>query len=173
MNDLAQTGTFGITNNADGTQNFNPTILVRRRDMARYIVKARGEAASTGCDPLRLRFTDVLCSDPDWGWIEKFAADQITQGCGTQLFCPANNVSRGEMAVFIEKGLNHTGSTTLCDAGHPPHFTDVPCNHTYWKWIQRLYEDGVTDGCAASTYCPQSTVTRAEMAKFISRAWNY
>jgi hypothetical protein len=115
----------------------------------------------------------VPCSDADWGWIERFAADGITQGCGVKLFCPASNMSRGEMAVFLEKALNHTGSVTLCDAQHPPHFADVPCNHIYWKWIQQLYEEGITDGCTASTYCPNDTVKRSEMAKFIGKAWQY
>jgi hypothetical protein len=171
MSDVVTSGTFGITTNGDGTQMFNPTQLVRRRDMARFIVRARGEAQASNCSS-PTRFADVPCTDPDWGWIEKFAADGISQGCATG-FCPDNNNTRGEMAVFIEKGLNHTGSTTLCDAGHPPHFSDVPCTHIYWKWIQELFEDGITSGCGQTTFCPDNSVMRSEMAKFIGKAWNY
>jgi hypothetical protein len=178
MNDVVTLpNTKGINTNADGTQVFNPTVLVLRRDMARFIVRARGESpvAQSGCNPNSLQFTDVPCTDLDWGWIERFGLDGITQGCGTALFCPGNNVSRGEMAKFIGKGLNHTGSTTLCDATHPPHFDDVPCDHLFWKWIQEFYEDGITDGCGGSPpdYCPDNNIQRLEMAKFIGKGWQY
>ncbi|MBI3161559.1 MAG: S-layer homology domain-containing protein [Chloroflexi bacterium] len=53
----------------------------------------------------------------------------------------------------------------------PTTFTDVP--ESYWAhdFIERLYNAGITGGCSASPlmYCPEATVTRAQMAIFILR----
>jgi Leucine-rich repeat (LRR) protein len=50
-------------------------------------------------------------------------------------------------------------------------FGDVP--ETYWAWsfIERLYASRITSGCSAVPlmYCPEETVTRAEMAVFLER----
>jgi len=50
-------------------------------------------------------------------------------------------------------------------------FADVPS--TYWAWseIERLYAAGFTSGCSTNplAYCPERSVTRAEMAVFIER----
>jgi hypothetical protein len=36
--------------------------------------------------------------------------------------------------------------------------------------IQRLYDAGITTGCNATSYCPDSTVTRAQMGTFLARS---
>jgi Leucine-rich repeat (LRR) protein len=48
-------------------------------------------------------------------------------------------------------------------------FEDVPETHWAYDWIDRLYNAGVTSGCSQSPplYCPEQSVTRAEMAKFL------
>src|SRR5262249_25844668 len=38
------------------------------------------------------------------------------------------------------------------------------------KWIQKMWELGVTNGCGPQAYCPESPVTRGQMAVFIIRA---
>ena len=50
-------------------------------------------------------------------------------------------------------------------------FSDVPL--TYWasNFIHRLYTSGITGGCSTSPlmYCPETSVTRAQMAVFLLR----
>jgi len=48
-------------------------------------------------------------------------------------------------------------------------FADVPTWYWAYDWIERLYQSGITGGCATNPlrYCPDKNVTRAEMAKFI------
>ncbi len=50
-------------------------------------------------------------------------------------------------------------------------FDDVPNGHWAWSWIERLYNAGITSGCGISPliYCPENSVTRAQMAIFILR----
>jgi hypothetical protein len=49
---------------------------------------------------------------------------------------------------------------------------DVPSNYWALSFIERLYSAGITGGCSASPlkYCPEDTVTRAQMAIFLLRA---
>jgi len=52
-------------------------------------------------------FEDVPCT-PGTGfsdWIEQLVAEAITGGCSVSpaLYCPGSAVTRGQMAVFLEK----------------------------------------------------------------------
>jgi len=49
-------------------------------------------------------------------------------------------------------------------------FTDVPKNHTFYSFIERILHNGVTTGCTPTTYCPDDFVFRLQMAVFIARA---
>jgi hypothetical protein len=49
-------------------------------------------------------------------------------------------------------------------------FQDVPPTHTFWRWIQAMYNAGVTSGCGAGVYCPAAAVTRDQMSIFLLRA---
>ena len=48
-----------------------------------------------------------------------------------------------------------------------PRFTDVPCSSPYAPWINELALRGVTGGCTGGNYCPDSAVTRDQMAVFL------
>ena len=50
-------------------------------------------------------FNDVPSGHPFYQYIEALAASGITGGCGTGIYCPNNNVTRGQMAVFLAKAL--------------------------------------------------------------------
>jgi hypothetical protein len=56
-----------------------------------------------------------------------------------------------------------------------PTFQDVQTDYWAWEFIERLANAGVTAGCQISPdrlYCPDATVTRAEMAVFLLRGKN-
>jgi DNA-binding beta-propeller fold protein YncE len=57
-------------------------------------------------------FADVTCSTFYDAWIEQFARDGITAGCGGGNYCPNDNVTRAQMAVFIEAAMHGTASWT-------------------------------------------------------------
>ncbi len=50
-------------------------------------------------------FNDVPTSNPFFQYVEALAASGITGGCGSGNYCPDNPVTRGQMAVFLAKGL--------------------------------------------------------------------
>ena len=51
-------------------------------------------------------------------------------------------------------------------------FGDVPTNHSFFPFIEALVKAGITSGCLAGNppnYCPDTAVTRGQMAVFLSR----
>ncbi|MGH9364188.1 MAG: S-layer homology domain-containing protein, partial [Thermoanaerobaculia bacterium] len=49
-------------------------------------------------------------------------------------------------------------------------FLDVPDSSTYANFIYGLVGAGITAGCGGGNYCPDASVTRAQMAVFIEKA---
>ncbi|HEX4960346.1 MAG TPA: ELWxxDGT repeat protein [Thermoanaerobaculia bacterium] len=113
-------------------------------------------------------FGDVPTDYWSWSFIEAIAAAGLTGGCAQGLYCPANPVSRGEMAVFLERGIR--GAQFAPPPATGTVFTDVPASYWSAAWIEQLAADGITRGCAAGQFCPDSAVNRAEMAVFLLRA---
>ena len=48
-------------------------------------------------------------------------------------------------------------------------FLDVPPSYLFARPIERLRRTGITTGCGGGKYCPEDSVTRAQMAVFILR----
>jgi hypothetical protein len=49
-------------------------------------------------------------------------------------------------------------------------FNDVPTTHPQFRFVEALVAAGVTGGCGAGLYCPDSPLTRGQMAVFLSVA---
>ncbi len=49
-----------------------------------------------------------------------------------------------------------------------PYFNDVPVTHTFFKYVQKLKDDGIT--AVSGIYGVDNEVTRGQMAAFIIRA---
>ena len=111
-------------------------------------------------------FTDVNLNMQFYPYIEAIYAAGITTGYGDGTFRPYDPVNRGQMVAFIARALE------LPDAGDPnnPSFTDVPSGMQFFGYIEAIYADGITTGYGDNTYRPYDTVTRGQMAAFLSRA---
>jgi len=55
--------------------------------------------------PVTATFSDVPPDHPFYQFIEALAKSGITGGCGGGNFCPSQPLTRGQMAVFLAKGL--------------------------------------------------------------------
>ena len=146
-----------------------PENTVTRAQMAVFLEK--GIKGSTFAAPnVAPTFNDTV---GHWAedWIEALRSDGITGGCGTNLYCPEDPVTRAQMAIFLLKakyGMSYTPPAVGSSTG----FTDVPTTHWAAPWIKQLAAEGITGGCGTGTYCPESPVTRAQMAVFLVRTFN-
>lgn len=50
-------------------------------------------------------------------------------------------------------------------------FADVSPSHARYREIETMLHKGVDAGCTPSTYCPDRTITRAQAATFVARAY--
>jgi uncharacterized repeat protein (TIGR01451 family) len=161
----------GITSGCGGG-NYCPDAGVTREQMAAFILRARGEFNPPV--PGSQRFNDVPPSNPFYSFIDRIADLQITAGCSTSppLYCPSGAVSREQMAAFIIRALHDPGYTPP-----PPgsqRFNDVPPSSPFYGFIEEMAVRNITSGCSAipPLYCPSDTVTRAQMAAFLLKAFN-
>lgn len=102
------------------------------------------------------------------GSIEAIYAENITVGCDERgiRFCPDDPITRGEVAVFLARALNLAASGT-------DHFVDDN-NSVFEGGINRIADANITLGCnppSFTRFCPDRTLTRAEMATLLVRAF--
>ena len=143
-----------------------PLEPVTRGQMAAFLVRALGLTDNGGgnnfIDDDGLIFEDHIA---------RLAAAGITKGCNppaNDRFCPHAFVTRGQMAAFLVRALG------LTDSGAGDFFVDDD-GTVFEPSIDRLAVAGVTAGCnppANDRYCPDSLVTRDQMATFLARALN-
>ena len=100
-------------------------------------------------------FTDVPPSAYYFDAANLLSGEKVTAGCGTGLYCPTQNVTRAQMAIFIVRTAMGGGPNADNFTYSPaPHFTDVPANAFGFQWIQKMYELGITAGCVGYSTAP-------------------
>ena len=132
-------------------------------------------------------FTDVPRSNPFYKKIETLLHRGVTSGCGPTEFCPGQDVSRGQIAVFVAKKLagsaaNIPSAGVVAFQPYPPYpaydckeggtsvFTDVAPTDMFCKHIHYIAAINVDRGCGPSLYCPSRILSRLEMATFVANA---
>ena len=102
--------------------------------------------------------------------VSELARSGVFAGTGCRAgFCPDKALDRKTMAVWVVRVL--TG-------GNPPpiassRFDDIDSDGFYAPFVEQMAELGVTRGCGnGSGFCPDDTVTRAQMAAFLVRAYH-
>jgi hypothetical protein len=111
--------------------------LLRGMHGSSYAPPAVG--ASTG-------FTDVPVGYWAAAWIKQLAAEGITSGCGTGVYCPDATVTRAQMAIFLLRSKHGLVYTPPAATGV---FTDVPVGYWADRWIEQLAAEAITSGCGA------------------------
>jgi len=119
-------------------------------------------------DALPMAFLDVPNTNFAYDFIETLALSGVTGGCGGGNYCPDDSVTRAQMAVFLERGMRGSGYSPPAASGTV--FGDVGAGDFAAAWIEQLFADGITGGCGGGNYCPNDSVTRAQMAVFLLRA---
>ncbi len=88
----------------------------------------------------------------------------ITNGVNETHFNPAGNCTRGQMVTFLYRWK---GKPEVKDTENP--FTDVKEGTYYYNAVLWAVENGITRGMSASTFEPDSMVTRGQAVTFLHR----
>jgi streptogramin lyase len=113
-------------------------------------------------------FPDVPTSHQFYRFVENLFHNGVTGGCGLGNYCPSSSVTRAQMAVFLLKGK--FGSTHVCPPATGAVFNDVGSGDFAAAWIESLAGFKITGGCGGGNYCPNDSVTRAQMAAFLLKS---
>jgi hypothetical protein len=161
----------GITSGC-GSGRYCPTDLVRRDQMAVFLLRGKHGGAYQPPPATGAVFSDVSIATPFARWIEQLGMEGVTGGCGLGSpppYCPSDVVTRDQMAVFLLRSKH--GSAFLPPAATGTVFADVHADTFLARWMEQMKTDGLSSGCGAGNYCPSGTVTRGEMAAFIKRTF--
>ena len=110
-------------------------------------------------------FTDVPPSHTFYQYIETARRDNIIGGYSDGTFRPFANVTRGQLAKIAVESAGMADLST-----NTPSFTDVPTNHTFYKYIETAYANGILSGYSDGTFRPNNDATRGQVAKIIDLA---
>jgi Bacterial Ig domain/Putative Ig domain/S-layer homology domain len=157
----------GITQgcNPPANTHFCPNDFVTRGQMAAFLVRAFGYTDNGGGN----LFTDDNGNIFE-NAIDKLATAGVTVGCNPPAnthFCPNLRVTRGQMAAFLVRAFH------LTNAGKGNLFIDDN-GSVFEHAIDILGTAKITLGCNPPTnnkFCPNSNVTRGQMAAFLKRAF--
>ena len=104
--------------------------------------------------------------------LDALAAQGVLAGmeCGEGLVCPGEPLKRWEMAVWLVRALDGAEPAPVATE----RFSDVDYDVWSAPFVERLFDMGITVGCGREPrqYCPYRSVTRAQMATFLTRAFD-
>lgn len=112
---------------------------------------------------------DVRCTGP---LSYTFHGTADVDGDGTpehvaHRFFASFNQTDGTLAIG---GVRITWHRQVSPPPATPTFGDVPTSHPFFQYVEALAASGITAGCGGGDYCPDSPVTRGQMAVFLAKA---
>ncbi len=126
-------------------------------------------------------FDDVSQDSVHFEAVETLKQRCVTQGCGDgSEFCGDDNLSRAHAAVFISRAFNLEDSNACAQPGgcepaplfgtDDSVFSDFPTDQLGYEETELLYNEGITNGCTETEFCPDCPTHRRAMVIFLVRA---
>ncbi len=179
---------YGITKGTSATT-YSPDDPVIREHMALFLIRlAKRVGIRVPAPRSTTSFTDVAdLSQGSRDAISQLALLGITQGATLTTYAPARHVSRGEMALFLQRLMDLMDPLTdgSTEYGYIPDDVDDNINNVdvespfrdledesvmVFDAVTHLYELGIASGYLGSDrfYSPREDMSRAVMAEFMA-----
>ena len=142
-----------------GEGKYGPELELQRDWAAKIIAQAAGLTVLATDKP---SFSDAQTGEFA-GYIAALEKANIVDGYPDGTFNPTGKITRAELSKLIVKAFNLPTSTLTND------FTDIT-NNFFATYINDLAAYGISNGKTATTYAPNDTVTREQIASFVVRA---
>lgn len=143
----------------DGT--FKPMAHVTRGQAAKMISLIVGLDTAQVKNPM---FNDVAISSEYYGPIAALVEAGVVTGYEDKTFRPSKPVTRAQMAKMIHLAFELKDA----EVAESP-FIDVEKEDWFANYVESLRVHKITTGTTASTYSPNTFVTRGQLASFVSR----
>ncbi|MGG3005710.1 S-layer homology domain-containing protein [Geobacillus stearothermophilus] len=163
QNEINQLVELGIIQGyPDGT--FRPNNPITRLQAVTMIVREMKLNTSNRPDP---KFKDVKKGMPGYDIIAAAVDEGIVDGKSNGTFAPYELLTRAQMAKILVKAYKLKSKDS-----HFKEFKDVPSKHWAYSYIGILASNNITKGYSNGTFKPDSYITRAHFAVFLSRYIN-
>jgi hypothetical protein len=157
---------------------FCPEQNMNRAQSAVFLLRSKYGGNYILPSPPYSTFKDNFSSGP-WAqpWAQGLYNAGMTAGCslsGPLLFCPWDNTTRAQLAVF---GLRMKfGDSYPLPPATGTVFADMPAGHWATGWAEQAYANGLILACGTQggkpMFCPDSLVSRASASFTIVKAKN-
>jgi len=157
---------WGLTEGRTGTA-YAPAAQVSRAQLAAMLARQLEVAQALPGEVPAAGFTDtaghLFATE-----IDALAALGIVTGRTQSSFAPDEPVTRAQLASMVSRLFERGYELPLVDGPLP--FVDVTPGSTHAAAISRLVAAGITTGRTAARFDPGGSVTRAQLASFLTRA---
>ena len=152
----------GITSGT-GKTTFAPNEACTRGQIATFLWRAAGcPTSKTSKNP----FSDVKKSDYYYAAVLWAVGEEITSGTSKTTFSPNDACTRGQIATFLWRASKGK------KAGAANPFKDVKKTDYYYAAVLWAVENNITSGTSATTFAPNESCTRGQIATFLYRDHN-
>jgi hypothetical protein len=149
----------GVTNGTDATH-FSPENSCTRAEIVTFLWRAAGEPSASSDNP----FVDVPAGAYYETAVRWAVENGITTGKDATHFDPDATCTRAEAVTFLWRAAGKpTVETTQSQ------FTDVAAEAYYRGAVAWAVDNSITNGITATTFCPGTTCTRAQIVTFLYR----
>lgn len=139
---------------------FAPNSACTRAQVVTFLWRAMGEPAPSGRNP----FTDVKRGEYYYDAVLWAVENGITTGTTATTFNPNAACTRAQIVTFLWRAA---GSPEPKANNHG--FTDLKATEYYCNAIAWAVENGITNGMTPTTFEPNRTCTRGQIATFLYR----
>ncbi|RPJ60729.1 MAG: hypothetical protein EHM23_09385 [Acidobacteria bacterium] len=96
------------------------------------------------------------------------STDSCTPAFTAPLLPSTSNLMTLTFQLTVNDGF--LSRTDQVDVTVTPHtFSDVPTDHIFYSFVEKILARSITAGCAIGAFCPDGPVTRAQMAVFLEK----
>lgn len=155
---------WGVTRGTSPTT-FSPRAAVTREQVGSFLARALDTAGGRLRPEVERAFADTRFS-VHRDAVDRLADASIVSGVGGRYFDPRRPVRRDQMATMLVRAYEHLARTEL-PAGTNP-FGDTG-GSVHERNITKAHAAGLAAGTEAGRYDPAGTVSRQQMATFVSR----
>ncbi|MFZ3578292.1 S8 family serine peptidase [Virgibacillus sp. DJP39] len=143
----------------DGT--FRPGKTITREEATTLI----GRVLDLNGTKRKSGFIDVNLDSFGSGYIVSATTEGIITGYPDNTFKPNESITRGEVAVVIQRAFDLPMSETKA-------FSDVSSNSFFFKEINALYEAEIIEGYPNYEFLPNKEISRAEFSIILAKVLN-
>ncbi|MCZ2146781.1 MAG: carboxypeptidase regulatory-like domain-containing protein [Bryobacterales bacterium] len=112
-------------------------------------------------------YSDVNSSNIFFPYIQKLKERNLAVDCGAYTYCPQNLATRAVISQMLIRGKYGAGFSYALT----PYFNDVPVSASYFTYVQKMREQGISGGTTDTTFDPGGTLLRFQMAVFLIRGF--